>query len=238
LLRYSTGESTDDEAERIIGHLDGCLTCRERIEVLRTLSQDFEGTWNSFLDEAAYRTTLPMAVEQKATVEATVRGWIGRANQLATAAMERISATGTATGLRATFVPVYSGVGNPDASAAAVKEAEAASQACARGDTDAALEHLLRASSQDPQVSASAGIDLYLRERVAGRIVVDSVRGSVSVLVYPDILEGTRGTVIFEQAGTVRKVELAPVAGATYLLSELEGLADGPFSVRLEFLTQ
>jgi hypothetical protein len=68
--------------------------------------------------------------------------------------------------------------------------------------------------------------------------VVDSVRGSVSVLVYPDILEGTGGTVIFEQAGTVRKVELAPVAGATYLLSELEELADGPFSVRLEFLTQ
>ena len=236
LLQYAGGASTEDDAERIIGHLDGCRTCRERVAALRTLSQDFEGAWDSFIEEAAYRTTLPVAVERKALVEATIRGWFGRANHLATAAMERLTVTGSATGLRASFVPVYSGVASPEASAAAIQEAEAASQACGRGETEAAEEHLRRAASRDPQVSTSAGIDLHLGDRVAGRIVVDSVRGSVSVLVYPDILEGATGPVIFEQAGTLRKSELKPIAGAPYLLAELEGLADGPFSVRLELL--
>ena len=235
LLRYVSGGSTEDEAERMIAHLDGCRTCEARVEALRSLGQDFEGAWDSFLDEAVYRATLP--VENKLMVKATVRGWLGRANQLATAAIERLAATGSAAGLQAAFVPVYSGVASPGASAAAVKETEAASQACARGDTNAVLEHLRNASLQDPRIVASAGIDLYLRERVAARIVVDAARASVSVLVYPDILEGATGTVSFEQMGRTI-VQLSPVPGAVYLLAELEGLEDGPISIQLDLHQQ
>ena len=236
LLRYVTGVSTEDEAERMIAHLDGCRTCEERIDALRSLSRDFEGAWDSFLDEAAYRAALP--VEKKPMVKATVRGWLGRASQLAAVGMKQLAATGSATGLQAAFVPVYSGVASPGASAAAVRETEAASQACARGDTNAVREHLYNASLQDPQVAASAGIDLYLRGRVAGRIVVDTARASVSVLVYPDVLEGATGTVRLEQTGRTRTPELRPVPGAVYLLAELEGLDDGPISIQLDLHEQ
>ena len=232
LLRYVTGVSTEDEAERMIDHLDGCRTCEERVEALRSLGRDFEGAWDSFLDEAAYRATLPL--ENKPMVTATVRGWLRRASQLATVGMERLTAMGSAAGLQAAFVPVYSGVASPGASAAAVRETEAASQACARGDTNAVREHLYNASLQDPQVAASAGIDLYLRERVAGRIVVDTARASVSVLVYPDMLEGATGTVTLEQTGRTFTLELRPVPGAAYLLAEREDLEDGPISIQLD----
>ena len=234
LLRYATGESTEDEAERVIGHLDGCRTCEERVVALRALRHDFDGAWESFLEEATFRSALPHALARKALVEATFLGWLGKANRFATAAMERLTASGEAAGLKAAFVPVYSGVASPEASAAAIKEAEAASQACARGDNDAALAHLERASARDPQVSSSAGIDLLLGERVAGRVVVDAERASVSVLVYPDVLDGAAGRIVFEQAGTTRQLALQPVAGASYLLAELEGLGDGPFSIRLQ----
>ncbi|HET9233288.1 MAG TPA: hypothetical protein VFP10_04040 [Candidatus Eisenbacteria bacterium] len=234
LLRYATGDSTEDEAERVIGHLDGCRTCEERVVALRALRHDFEGAWESFLEEASFRGSLPQAVARKAQVEATFLGWLGKANRFATAAMERLTATGEAAGLKAAFVPVYSGVASPEASAAAIKDAEAASEACARGDNDAALEHLRRASSRDPQVSSSAGIDLLLGERVAGRVVVDAERASISVLVYPDVLEGAKGRIVFEQAGTKRELNLQSVPGAAYLLAELEGLGDGPFSIKLQ----
>ena len=70
------------------------------------------------------------------------------------------------------------------------------------------------------------------------RVIVDADRASVSVLVYPDVLEGATGRVVFEQAGQVQKLELQPVEGAVYLMSELEGLDEGPFSIRLELSAQ
>ena len=100
LLRYATGESTEDEAERVIGHLDGCRTCEERVLALRSLRHDFEGAWESFLEEATFRSALPRAEARKAMVEATFLGWLGKANRFATAAMERLNATGNAAGLK------------------------------------------------------------------------------------------------------------------------------------------
>lgn len=234
LLRYAKGTSTEDEAEKIIDHLDGCRTCEERVVALKAIQSDFEGAWSSFLDEAAFRATLPKVAVQPARIQATMRGWITRANQLATAAMDRLTAGGNAVGLQAAFVPVYSGVASPEASAAAIQEAEAAAEACARGDAAAMLEHLERAKARDPEVTASAGIDLKLGDRVAGRIVVDANRGSVSVLVYEDVLENAGGSVIFEQGGSRRKLSLTPATGATYLLAEIEDLADGPFQIQIE----
>jgi anti-sigma factor RsiW len=233
LLSYTAGTASEQDAERIISHLDQCEVCEERVVALRTMRDQFEETWESFLAEARHRASIPRPVRTTSVVEATVRGWLARTNQLATAAVERLTASGPAAGLQAAFAPVYSGVANPEASAAAVLEAEAASEACGRGDNRAAEEHLRRAAAKDREVSRSAGIDLKIDNRTAGRVVVDAGRGSISVLVYPDVLGSESATAVFLGAKTRREI-LQPVEGATYLLAEFEDVPEGAFSVHLE----
>ena len=230
LLSYTAGKASEQDAERIISHLDQCDVCEERVQALQAIRDQFEETWDSFLAEARHRASIPRPVRTTSVVEATVRGWLARTNRLATAAVERLTASGQVAGLQAAFVPVYSGVASPEASAAAVLEAEAASAACAKGDDKAAEEHLRRAAAKDPDTPASAGIDFQVGNRVAGRIVVDAARGSISVLVYPEVVGSESAVAVLSG----KKAELRAVEGATYLLAEFEDVPEGPFTVHLD----
>ena len=56
LLRFSAGTADETEALRIVSHLGECRVCTDRFQALRELRQDFDRTWEGFLEEAAFRS--------------------------------------------------------------------------------------------------------------------------------------------------------------------------------------
>jgi hypothetical protein len=122
----------------------------------------------------------------------------------------------------------------------AVKEAtEEASRLCSEGDDGSAVDRLVEAAQTDPNAAASATVDLLSGTEIMGKVVVDSDRGSVSLLVYPEALGSARAMAVLEPSqagGPVQRVFLEPVEEADYLLAEFEDVSDGAFTLGVEVL--
>jgi hypothetical protein len=141
-------------------------------------------------------------------------------------------------GIKAAFVPAYSGVADPG-KAGVDKLSEEASKLLSKGDEVEALKVLSRVVGMDPEAAASVKLDLILGGKVIGQVSLHARRRAVSVLVHPDRLKAENSNAVIEFAGenpppSMRR-KLAPVEGASYLLAEFEDLPDGRFALGLEF---
>jgi hypothetical protein len=236
LLHFITGRASDEEAEALFGHADACPACSERVEALRAIAGDFEGSWAEFLQEFDLRAgRLEAPATESAGWEMVVRGVLDGGRRLATLAAKGLSGMLGPVQVEPRLVPAYSGVGSPERTGAA-RLSQRASEHCARDRGEEALRILGELSQKDKSAAASGTLELRLEDDVVGRVVVDANRKSVSVLVNRDRLTGLTGWAVLRLEGTgeEHKVSLEAVEGAEYELAEFEDLQDGRFSIRIE----
>jgi anti-sigma factor RsiW len=239
LLAFAAGRADAGEAERLFEHLDACAACGDRFEAIRRIREDFDGSWDAFLDEWRHRMEAlegPSAAEAPfAGMELALRGILDEGRRLATAAVERVSGTLAGLGaLEGAFRPAYSGVADPTAGRAQ-DLARRASELYGEGREDDALRSLEEAAGLDPRAAGAARVALEAGNRPVGEIVVDARRRSVSVLV--DLGEGAADgyALLIHGSGKIPEIrcDLHPVPGARYHLAEFENVPTGPFTVRL-----
>lgn len=239
LIAFAAGRSGAREAERAYGHLDACDACAQRLEAVRRIRSDFDGSWDEFLTELATRVEAwetSAATEVFAGVELAIRGVLDEGRRLATAALDRVTgAVGDLGSLDAAFQPAYSGVGDPATAGEAADLTQQASALCGEGKDDEAVRRLERAAGLDPRAGASAGLSVLAGGRKVGEVVVDARRRSVSVLL--DLDHAGVQAVLSHGSGRIPDMssELQPVEGASYALAEFENVPAGPFSLRLRF---
>jgi len=109
LLRFLAGSETAERASLVYAHADACAACTDRLAALRRLRDDFDGAWNDFLAEARARGALAAL---PATASLIVRGWMDRAQRVATLAAHGLRPAADAiAAIWAAPSPLPSGVG-------------------------------------------------------------------------------------------------------------------------------
>lgn len=243
MLEFASGQAGEADAEGIYSHLAECDPCSGRLNAIQRLRSDFEGSWNAFIEEVGLRLANQAAwarpkAEKRPGLALALRGILNGSRKLATAAREGVSGALAGEEIQAVFVPAYQGVADPEGGEEARRFAEEASTLCLDGDVARALDRLEKAANADAAAAAAAQIDFMSGTTVIGRIVVDAVRRSVSLMIYPDVFGGDSGSVVLEMTDAPevqkRRTSLLRVEGAPYLMAEFEDLPDSAFSLQLE----
>ena len=244
MLEFASGQAGQADAERIYSHLADCDPCSERLSAIQRLRSDFEGSWNAFIEEVGLRLANQAVwarpkTEKKPGLALALRGILDGSRRLATAARENVSGVLEAgKEIQAVFVPAYQGVADPEGGEEGRRFAEKASTLCLDGEVSRALEELEKAANADAAVAAAAQIDFVSKAGVVGRAVVDSVRRSVSLMVYPEVFGHDSGTVVLDLTDapgvSSRRAPLLRIEGAPYLMAEFEDVPDGAFTLELE----
>jgi hypothetical protein len=240
LLEFAAGRVEELSAERLYTHLGICDSCTDRMDVIRRIRMDFEGSWDEFLQEFKARQffVAPLAdpaLARQGAFDLVIRGVLDGARRIATAAAEGLAgALGTGK-LEAAYAPSYSGVGDPERAKDASRMAEEASKLLSQGNVEAAIDKLIEASKTAPDAGGAATLNLLSGGTLVGKLVIHAGRRAVSVLVNPDLVGSTQVTaVLMGEGGLEKRVPLLRVEGASYLLAEFEELPDGTFSIGIE----
>lgn len=233
ILEFLGGRASESDAEALYAHLDSCGACAERVATLRELAADFDGAWEDFLEEARFRAEAKaQAAGAPARWELVVSGLLDGARRLSTLAAAGVSGAVRSICPEPVLVPAYAGAGSPGWAGVA-DLALAASTHCRAGRPAEALAALDEIGRRFPAAAASGMMELRAPEGILGRVVVDSHRRVVAVMVDRARLPHVEGWAEMETEDATRRVPLEPVEGARYLLAEFEQVPSAPFRLRL-----
>lgn len=240
LLGFAAGTAPPSAVDQIYQHLAECAACTERYQAIRVIRSDFEAAWGRFAGEAEGRRApeggaATTAGDAAPWLDFVILGVLDGARRLAGAAAGVAAVLRGDEPLQGIALPAYSGVGDPAVDSDSRRVMEEAAAACGRGAFDAALGKLAEAARLNPAASQTGRVQLRLRGRVVGEVIVDARRTSVSVLIDPEASGIAGGWVTLSRPDDPvdREAALEPVEGSPHLLAEFENLPDGSFMIRL-----
>ena len=256
VLQYACEGLRDESALRIDEHAAECASCRERMRgalYLRAHSERMLDSWTADAHGAALRqlrlaTALRAAASRDPTVARRAAQWLRRAGSGASSAARVAldsarniglsSAAWLTEGWTAGLRPALQGVASPDASAIEGILNEGM-QLLSEGKTEEAVRAAEEAVKLDVRAARSTTLEIRGPGSVTIRVVADSRRKRVAVMLWPALPEAA-GTVVMlipgDESQPPAVSTFQPVAGAEYLLAEFDSLPDGEYTVEIEVL--